>query len=441
MRARDFILLEYKHDVTMRNYGEKFRDRMLGDMTITASTQSKLEDAKAKGIGPSSDTFTPGYLRRIEQSDPTPNREYTQWMVRSYINRVVNYYEDVLSTLAGFAGMFNELKIHRRLPEKYRDINQIKTREIFRDAYRAVADRYEEFRDEQQEQKPLSKGHAQEVYNGPEVRIIHPVDQAAACYYGQGTQWCTASTRSQNYFNDYNNEGPLLILIPKKPAHEGEKYQLHAASEQVMDEHDSSVPMGHVVSRFPNTNLGEILIKFDPEWKDFAELMHPDDLKRIVRLYNQRLVNFNKWILDQYTQNSSMSKQQQQELKAAAERAGWPNAGTFTYDQFAEYLRTGSIHSKERFIRTLVDLSYDLLIPHLRSNDALEQFDKTPRDVLNTQGMVGLSKRNFVQTWTVLLNDWRIRFSDEDPDWATYVGPTNNSMYNNAVGYTDWSSR
>ena len=438
MRARDFILLEYKHDVTMRNYGEKFRDRMLGDMTITASTQSKLEDAKAKGIGPSSDTFTPGYLRRIEQSDPTPNREYTQWMVRSYINRVVNYYEDVLSTLAGFAGMFNELKIHRRLPEKYRDINQIKTREIFRDAYRAVADRYEEFRDEQQEQKPLSKGHAQEVYNGPEVRIIHPVDQAAACYYGQGTQWCTASTRSQNYFNDYNNEGPLLILIPKKPAHEGEKYQLHAASEQVMDEHDSSVPMGHVVSRFPNTNLGEILIKFDPEWKDFAELMHPDDLKRIVRLYNQRLVNFNKWILDQYTQYSVMPYQQQQELKAAAERAGWPNVGTFTYDQFAEYLRTGSIHPKERFIRTLVDLSYDLLIPHLRSKDALEQFDKTPGDVLNTQGMIELSKRNFVQTWTKLLNDWRIRFSEEDPDWATYVGPTNNSMYNNAVGYTDW---
>ena len=49
----------------------------------------------------------------------------------------------------------------------------------------------------------------------------------AACYYGQGTRWCTAATRGKNYFSEYHNESPLLIILPKEPQYPGEKYQLH----------------------------------------------------------------------------------------------------------------------------------------------------------------------------------------------------------------------
>jgi len=70
------------------------------------------------------------------------------------------------------------------------------------------------------------KGNAEEIYQDQQVRVIVPYDQAAACYYGQGARWCTAATKGKNYFNDYAENTPLLIVIPQQPQHPGEKYQL-----------------------------------------------------------------------------------------------------------------------------------------------------------------------------------------------------------------------
>jgi len=43
------------------------------------------------------------------------------------------------------------------------------------------------------------------------------LDQEAACYLGQGTQWCTAATYSDNYFDHYNEVGGLIIINLKEP--------------------------------------------------------------------------------------------------------------------------------------------------------------------------------------------------------------------------------
>ena len=42
-------------------------------------------------------------------------------------------------------------------------------------------------------------------------------DQEASCYIGQGTRWCTAASKSTNYFSEYNANGPLLVINFKKP--------------------------------------------------------------------------------------------------------------------------------------------------------------------------------------------------------------------------------
>jgi hypothetical protein len=81
------------------------------------------------------------------------------------------------------------------------------------------------------------------------VRVIQPEDTSAACYYGQGTRWCTAAD-SNNMFDRYNRDGPMYILLPTKAQYEGEKYQVHPDSGQYMDEQDRDVDAGDLIERF-----------------------------------------------------------------------------------------------------------------------------------------------------------------------------------------------
>jgi hypothetical protein len=71
------------------------------------------------------------------------------------------------------------------------------------------------------------KGRAFTMYEDDSWRVIVPQDEAASCYYGQGTRWCTAATKGNNMFTYYHGIAPILIALPKHPEHPGEKYQLH----------------------------------------------------------------------------------------------------------------------------------------------------------------------------------------------------------------------
>jgi len=77
--------------------------------------------------------------------------------------------------------------------------------------------------------------------------VVVPQDEAAACYYGRGTRWCTAATKGENYFVHYNKEGPLYIILPKNPSYKGEKYQLHIESKQFMNEKDDPVSLAKLL--------------------------------------------------------------------------------------------------------------------------------------------------------------------------------------------------
>lgn len=82
-------------------------------------------------------------------------------------------------------------------------------------------------------------------------KVYHPKTQNAACHLGQGTRWCTAATKGKNMFEDYNDEGPLFIIQPKKTKYEGEKYQVHLQSGSYMNERDESITIRFLKDRFP----------------------------------------------------------------------------------------------------------------------------------------------------------------------------------------------
>ena len=74
---------------------------------------------------------------------------------------------------------------------------------------------------------------------GRKEKSSFPKTQAAACYLGQGTRWCTAATKAYNVFDDYNENGPLLVIIPAKPNHPGQKWQFHFHTNSLNDERDA----------------------------------------------------------------------------------------------------------------------------------------------------------------------------------------------------------
>lgn len=174
-------------------------------------------------------------LEMIERADPSTNKKYTQWMARQFMTSEPNM-EDINSTLADYVTKFHKLSIKRKLAPGENDINRYKTaKQLY-----LVMDRYED-----PDELDAEKGQAEKVYEDGDVIVIVPKNQAAACNYGRKTRWCTAAVHGTNYFDSYNKQGPLYIVIPKHPRTEGAKYQLHFESGQFMDEDDEPIDIGY----------------------------------------------------------------------------------------------------------------------------------------------------------------------------------------------------
>ena len=120
-------------------------------------------------------------------------------------------------------------KLKKQLPQDKRDINLFKSvPELynFLQSFSPTKSRNE------------IKQDAEKVYEDEQWLIVIPHTKEAACLYGKNTEWCTASTESDNMFDFYNNKGLLYINIDKT---NNRKYQFHFEDRQFMDENDSSI--------------------------------------------------------------------------------------------------------------------------------------------------------------------------------------------------------
>jgi hypothetical protein len=231
MRAREY-LLEYNRQKTEQNYGDKIVMIARRDSTIPAEVRKQADNLQLVDI----------VLSQLERADPTKNKEYVQGLAKLYANGGLKM-EDATSTLADYLTKFHKLKVKRMIPSPRNDFLR----------YTSVGDFMsvvDEYPDPDAEKQEVDKGTAVEYYNDAEIRIVMPQDEAAACYYGQGTRWCTAA-KNNNMFDSYANDGTLYIVMPKHPEHQGEKYQLHFESSQYMDESDNPVTMRQLLERFP----------------------------------------------------------------------------------------------------------------------------------------------------------------------------------------------
>ena len=249
-------------------FGDKLIKALVQDRdrpAVLANTQSEAAsglptpEEKKKWI----DTI----LAQIEIRDPTPNKAYTPWLARIYANGgpVLSGDERPLEILV----LYDLAKKRRMLKPEHTDINNFKT---YRDLLDTMVRNYNF--DEIEAGKP-DPGKTKKIYSDDDVTVIVPEDKAGSQRIGRGTEWCTAWTKTDNRFDSYNKQGPLYVLVPKHPEHEGEKYQIHFATEETKNERNKDVSIVNlVINRFPKLydffknqvglDLGDDLRVIDP---------------------------------------------------------------------------------------------------------------------------------------------------------------------------------
>tara|TARA_R110000868_G_scaffold162905_1_gene394913 strand:+ start:11673 stop:12842 length:1170 start_codon:yes stop_codon:yes gene_type:complete len=243
MQIKD-ILLEYDRAPALAALGQKFIDAVVKDyLGYYGANWQGLTRAQELLKDPRLPSLVTRAIERIEQADPTPNKKYAQWMAREFSKgqHGLGKIEDIESTLSDYVHKFHLLNQKKKLPTPYNDINRYKNAIDLM----GKMDEYEIDTDDNK------VGQADKVYQDDLVTVIIPRDQEAACKYGRQTRWCTAAVHGVNYFDQYNLQGPLYILIPQKPRRGGEKYQLHFATRSWMDENDDPVMIGDLARKFP----------------------------------------------------------------------------------------------------------------------------------------------------------------------------------------------
>ena len=290
-------LLEYKRDITVANYKDKFWARLQDDPSY------KFDEERLKMHNTTIDEEIDAILEEFEEADPSPNKQYVLWMLETYIGGGISRLEDVTSTTADLLERYHTLKVHRKLPPSLSDIGKFRKQGAIIDLTFDIETRYNEFVKDKPEAMP--KGESTEILNNDEVRIIIPEDKDAACYYGQGTMWCTAA-RKNNMFDSYAfDNSPLFIIIPKQPTHAGEKYQVHLLDNEWMDEQDKEVSPNQIMQRFPKTDFKKVLGEYDSDANYVIAFMDRGVILNLISQITDHVVKNKDEIIDNWLEDDT----------------------------------------------------------------------------------------------------------------------------------------
>lgn len=201
-------------------------------------------------------------LKKFRDTDPTKAGQYTEWLVKGYLGNGIRLLEDLSSRAEPVLENYLQLSQNKILSKgepgqpwsnEY-DVNnylgltggkvgkrQLLGLEDLITKYQHELDKLVKTKQEKAIRKELAHTGSKLIVDNSEAVVIEPTTEKAACYYGQGTKWCTGATRGMNMYIHYHTQGPLYIVIPKKPKHQKEKYQIHLATDQFKDDKDEDV--------------------------------------------------------------------------------------------------------------------------------------------------------------------------------------------------------
>lgn len=271
---KEQLLLEWDREKTLVNYSEKL-------------SLSIKKDRTAKNFTPDS------LIDKFAELDPTNNKIYVNWLIKQFIAGIK--YEDISSKGKDWLDKFNQIKSSNKYQDE-KDINKISFRQLG-DIYL----KYQDTRSTRQTKISNKLEGATKEFENSLATVIVPHTEAASCLYGSGTKWCTAA-KSNNRFDEYNEEGPLYIIIPKNPSYTKEKYQFHFASDMFMDANDDTI-------EFPRETLDKFKL-FDffqekyPNIKSSIIFQTKEDLQEKINVLkvkvNDYLKRYQENLLDDF---------------------------------------------------------------------------------------------------------------------------------------------
>lgn len=183
-------------------------------------------------------------VKKISQVSP----KHIQWLIKQYINGQFKL-EDISQLRLEFKEF---VKLKNKLEKK--DINQYKDLPELYDALDKANNKaiVNNKTTTSEAQEYFKNQEVIDFYKDNQLHIIIPVTESASCYFGAGTKWCTAATGSDNFFNQYNKDGPLYIIY----THDKKKYQLHIDENirtlQLMDVKDKRVDVSKLIKEYPS---------------------------------------------------------------------------------------------------------------------------------------------------------------------------------------------
>jgi hypothetical protein len=165
---------------------------------------------------------------------------YATWLTKQVVSKNIKP-EDLYKYNAYFK-IFNRRK--REYP--FQDINQYKTPQDIAQFISKSVDLANAEKADPSQQKGVAKTNKYsefhmgkvdgfDVYKLPKGRTDL---YNTSCELGSGTEWCTATGKTDTHFNQYINDGPLFIFI--KPGSD-EKYQFNYESKSFMDKNDQPI--------------------------------------------------------------------------------------------------------------------------------------------------------------------------------------------------------
>ncbi len=294
--------LEYNADITIKQFGDRIANVAQRDNLVDRKLRELFATEKPVAEDPLKQEGLKTILKQFEEADPTKNKAYVPFFAKLYATGGWGAkIEDIQSKISPAIEQYIRLKQKNLLKPEHKDILQFKAFDAFLDAVESYGDILEE----KSAALDAAHGKATQIYEDNTVRIIIPYDETAACYYGQGTRWCTAA-KNNNYFSHYSKQGDLYILLPKQPEYNGEKYQLHFQSSQFMDEKDNSVKLDTIISqRFPVA--GEVLMEHEESLRNNIDRIPGKALLNLLNEVRQATLDqFDKVVMDSNPGDTAM---------------------------------------------------------------------------------------------------------------------------------------
>ena len=233
----------------LARYGNALRERLIAELEL--SPHNFVDGSE---------------LEHFLEADPDRHHKNLEWLVRSYIEggiSIEDLYSKVRPALINYKKLIDSGKLSKgnkpweneTVIDNFCGLSGCIIKGRAKPGLLQVLDKYKEVISSFE---PV-RGQRQ-IIEGQTIRIIIPKDRDAALYYGQGTRWCTAATKSFNeydHYDYYSKSGSLYIVIPRSPTRSGEKYQLHGPSFSFMNEADEHVPILMLYKKYPE--LHELL--------------------------------------------------------------------------------------------------------------------------------------------------------------------------------------